>query len=173
VAEQLDGLERRYQHLFASYQDFSHRRLEATVQAQLERRQLGEQFRVLEAAFAAPEPTSPNRPLLVVLSLVFALAVGGAAGFLLEAGDTSIHSARQLQNALHIPVLAAIPQILLESDRRSLRRRRIRTGIATAAVVAFALAGGAASYVWVNGGQGSREEAVEELGGGAPAGAEG
>jgi polysaccharide chain length determinant protein (PEP-CTERM system associated) len=173
VAEQLDGLERRYQHLFSSYQDFSNRRLEATVQAQLERRQLGEQFRVLERAFVAPQPTSPNRPVLLVLSLVFALAVGGAAGILLEVSDTSIHSARQLQNALRIPVLAAIPQILLESDRRSLRRRRIRTGVATAAVVAFALAGGAASYVWVNGGQGLGEEAVEELGAGAPAGAEG
>ena len=173
VAEQLDGLQRHYQHLFASYQDFSNRRLEATVQAQLERRQLGEQFRVLEAAFAAPEPTSPNRPVLLVLSFVFALAVGGAAGLLLEAGDTSIHTARQLQNALRIPVLAAIPQILLESDRRALRRKRIRTGIATAAVVAFALAGGAASYVWVNGGQGFAEESVEELGAGATTGAEG
>jgi hypothetical protein len=34
---------------------------EAQVQAQLERRQLGEQFRVLEAAFKAPEPSAPNR----------------------------------------------------------------------------------------------------------------
>ena len=84
------------------------------------------------------------------------------AGILFEASDTSIHSALQLQNALQIPVLAAIPQILLESDRRNLRRRRIRTGVATAAVVAFALAGGAASYVWVNGGQGLGEEALEE-----------
>ena len=96
---------------------------------------------VLEAAFAAPEPTSPNRAVLLLLSLVLALVVGSAMGLLLEAGDTSVHSARQLQNALRIPVLAAIPQILLESDRRTLRRKRIRTGIATAAVVAFALVG--------------------------------
>jgi len=169
VAEQLDGLQRHYQHLFSSYQDFSNRRLEATVQAQLERRQLGEQFRVLEAAFAAVEPSSPNRPVLLVLSLVLGLAVGGAAGLLLEASDTSIHTARQLQNAISIPVLAAIPQILLESDRRALRRRRIRTGIATATFVAFALAGGLASYVWVNGGHGIGAEAAEDLGGGAPA----
>lgn len=173
VAEQLDGLQRRYQHLFASYQDFSNRRLEATVQAQLERRQLGEQFRVLEAAFAAPKPSSPNRPMLLVLSLVLAAAVGGGAGILVEAGDTSVHSARQLQRALGIPVLAAVPEILLESDRRALRWKRIRTGIATATVVAFALAGGAASYVWVNSGQGMEEAAVEELGAGTPAGTEG
>jgi succinoglycan biosynthesis transport protein ExoP len=174
VAEQLDGLERQYQHLFSSYQDFSNRRLEATVQAQLERRQLGEQFRVLEAAFVAPEPTSPNRPVLFVLSVMFGLAVGAAAGILAEATDTSIHDARQLQNLLRIPVLAAIPQILLESDRRDLRRRRIRTGLATLAVVVFALVGGAASYLWVNGTTGlvtpSAGKEAEAL---APAGIEG
>jgi len=176
VAEQLDGLERRYQHLFNSYQDFSNRRLEATVQAQLERRQLGEQFRVLEAAFVAPEPISPNRPILLVLSVILGIAVGCATGIVVEATDTSIHNARQLQGAIRIPVLAAIPQILLESDRRLLRRKRIRTGLATVVMVVFALVGGAASYVWVNGGGGwllGGEEAVEEFDTEAPAGAEG
>jgi polysaccharide chain length determinant protein (PEP-CTERM system associated) len=176
VAEQLDGLQRRYEHLFGSYQDFSNRRLEATVQAQLERRQLGEQFRVLEAAFEAPEPTSPNRPLLMILGVILGIAVGGAAGILLEATDGSIHNVRQLQNLVRIPVLAAIPQILLESDRRALRRRRIGTGIATIALVGFALVGGMASYVWVNGGPDwlTGESVVEEPDTVAPiAGAEG
>ena len=61
MAEQLEALEREYKHLFESYQEFSDKQLEAAVQANLERRQLGEQFRVLEAAFLAPAPTSPNR----------------------------------------------------------------------------------------------------------------
>jgi uncharacterized protein involved in exopolysaccharide biosynthesis len=61
VAEQLEGLERDYKHLFESYQEFSNKQLEASVQANLERRQLAEQFRVLEVAYMAPGPTSPNR----------------------------------------------------------------------------------------------------------------
>ena len=36
------------------------RNTEAGIQAQLERRQLGEQFRVIEAAFEAPEPSAPE-----------------------------------------------------------------------------------------------------------------
>jgi succinoglycan biosynthesis transport protein ExoP len=163
VAEKLDGLERRYQHLFGSYQDFSNRRLEATVQAQLERRQLGERFRVLEAAFVAPEPTSPNRVVLMLLALVLAVAAAGAIGVVLEATDSSVHSVRQLQNAIRLPVLASIPQIILESDRLALRRQRIRTGLATMSMVVFALVGGVASYVWVNGGHGAGYgESVEE-----------
>ena len=151
VAEALDGLEREYRHLFDSYQDFSSRHLEATVQAQLERRQLGEQFRVLEPAFIAPRPTSPNRVLILVLGGFFAIAVGAGVGMLLESTDASVHNARQLQVATGIPVLASIPKILLEADLAALRRSRIRAAFGTVVVVCLALAGGAANYVWVNG----------------------
>jgi polysaccharide chain length determinant protein (PEP-CTERM system associated) len=151
VAEILDGLEREYRHLFNSYQDFSNRQLEAMVQAQLERRQLGEQFRVLEAAFIAPEATSPNRLLIMILGCFFAVAVGVGVGIMRESLDSSLHNARQLQAATSIPVLAAIPKILLEADLAAQRRNRIRTSLGAAFVICFALAGGAANYVWVNG----------------------
>jgi polysaccharide chain length determinant protein (PEP-CTERM system associated) len=151
VAELLDGLEREYRHLFNSYQDFSNRQLEAMVQAQLERRQLGEQFRVLEAAFVAPEAASPNRLLILILGGFLAVAVGVGVGIMRESLDSSLHSARQLQTATSLPVLAAIPKILLEADLAALRRSRIKTFLAAAFVICFALVGGAANYVWVNG----------------------
>jgi len=151
VAEALDGLNREYRHLFDSYQDFSNRQLEAMVQAQLERRQLGEQFRVLEVAFIAPEPTSPNRPLIIALGLFFAIGVGMSVGILRENLDASLHSAHQLQSAISIPVLAAIPKILLEADLAAQRRSRIQASLGAAAVICLALVGGAANYVWVNG----------------------
>jgi hypothetical protein len=151
VAEKLAALEREYRHLFASYQEFSDKRLNASVQADLERRQLGEQFRVLEQAFEAPGPVSPNRILIVVLGVIFGLALGAAVGVLREAVDPAVHDAHQLQESLRIPVLAAIPQIWLEADRARLRARRLRTAVGAASLVAFALVGGAANYVWVNG----------------------
>ena len=151
VGEQLAALEREYRHLFANYQEFSNKRLNASVQADLERRQLGEQFRVLEQAFEGLGPVSPNRVLIVALGAIFGLALGAAVGVLLEAVDPAVHDARSLQDALRLPVLASIPQIWLEADRARLRRRRIRTAFATAGLVTFALVGGAANYVWVNG----------------------
>ncbi len=151
VAEQLGAQEREYKHLFESYQDFSNRRLEATIQAQMERRQLGEQFRVLETAFEPPKPSSPNRPLIVLLGIFFGIALGGALGVVLEAADTSLHTARQLQATVNVPVLSSIPLIWLESDRAAARRRRLRASLATAGFVAFVLAGGVVNYAWVNG----------------------
>ncbi len=151
MAEKLDALEREYEHLFASYQDFSSRRLEATIQAQLERRQLGEQFKVIESAFEAPEPTAPNRWLIVSLALVLALGLAVGLGVLLEATDTSLHDARSLQQTLSLPVLAAIPRIWLDADRARQRRTRWKASFGVTALILFAQIGGVASYLWVNG----------------------
>ena len=175
VAERLDALEREYRHLFESYQDFSNRRLEAGLQANLERRQLGEQFRVLEAAFLAPEPAAPNRIVIIVIGVIFGLALGGGLGIVVEAADASIHEARQLQASLNIPVLASIPRIWFESDRLKQRRARLRSAAATAALVVFALAGGAANYWWVNGARpgpslAGAEETAEPVADGGAAG---
>jgi len=122
------------------------------VQADLERRQLGEQFRVLEAAFPPTEPSAPNRQLLLVIGAMAGLAIGGGVGILLEGADSSIHGARELQTGLGVPVLASIPAILLESDRAVLARRRWLLGAAAAVITVVCLAGGAATYYVVNGG---------------------
>lgn len=151
VAEQLDAFQREYQHMYSSYQEFSGKRLEAAVAADMELQVKGERFRVLEAAVPALTATSPNRPLILGVGLMLGLALGGALAVLLEAADDSFRSARRLQSALRIPVLATIPNILLERDRARIRRRQVR-GLALASLVTFlVLTGSGVGYVWVNG----------------------
>lgn len=154
VAEQLAALERDYEHLFESFQSYSNKRLEAAVSANMERRQKGEQFRVLEQAVPPPSPTSPNRPLIVLLGLFLGVALGAGVGVLMEAADPSFHVARDLQTAFRIPVLAQIPNIFLESDRVAQRRRRAVVAAATVAIVGVVLMGAAAGYFVVNGAPG-------------------
>jgi polysaccharide chain length determinant protein (PEP-CTERM system associated) len=161
VAEQLDALQREYEHLYESYREFSRKRLDAAVAADMERQVKGERFRVLESAVIPPEPTSPNRPVIFVVGLMLGLALGGGLSVLLEAGDDSFHTARKLQSALRIPVLAAIPGILLEQDRARRRRRRIRITALASLVTLVALAGSGVGYVWVNGVPGAIKSLIE------------
>ncbi len=154
VAEQLDALAREYAQLTTALNDFTRRRQEASVQADLERRQLGEQFRVLESAFPAPFPSAPNRGMLLAMSLVAGLAIGAGVGIVLEALDGSVHGARELQSALGVPVLASIPSIVLESDRARRTRQRLRYAFAAGSFAIFCLLGGAATYMYVNGAPG-------------------
>jgi polysaccharide chain length determinant protein (PEP-CTERM system associated) len=150
VAEQLDSLSREYSTLSASFSDYSNKRIEASVAANMERRQKGEQFRVLEQAVAPPEPESPNRPLILGLFLMLGLAVGAAAAILLEASDASYHDARTLQERLRIPVLASVPAIVLDSDRWAERRRRRREIVMAGAVTAAVLVASLGGYLYVN-----------------------
>jgi polysaccharide chain length determinant protein (PEP-CTERM system associated) len=154
VAEQLAALEREWNHLSIKYREFSDKRLQAGVAADVERRQKGEQFRVLESAVAPIEPSSPNRILIVAMGLVLGIALGGMTGLLVESADTSFHGARQLQGALRIPVLAAIPSIVLEPDRGAARRRFLRNAVVVGGVVTVVLATSVAGYWWNNMGGG-------------------
>jgi hypothetical protein len=151
VAEQLAALEREHQHLFGSYQQYSDKRLEARVAADMERRQKGEKFRVLEAAVASGQPASPNRPVILALGLVLGVMVGAGLGVLAEVTDLSFHDPRSLQSRLGIPVLAAVPQVLLESDRAVKRSRRVRNVLASAIVTSLVLVASVAGNWIVNG----------------------
>jgi polysaccharide chain length determinant protein (PEP-CTERM system associated) len=151
VAERLNGLQREYEHLYASYQDFSAKRLDASVSANIERQVKGERFRVLESAVADPVPASPNRPLIIVLGLLLGLTLSLGLAVMLEAVDTSFHAPSRLQATLQLPVLAAIPQILLEQDRTRQRRHRVRTAALASVVGILVLSSSGVGYVVVNG----------------------
>ncbi len=148
VAEQLGGLEREHEHLFDSYQEYSKKRLEAGVAADMESRQKGEKFRVLEQAVPPPDASAPNRPLLLALGLLLGLALAGAYGLAAEALDPSFHAPRKLQERFGIPVLAAIPSVLLASDLAARRSRRIRSAIFASVATVGVLAASAAGYWW-------------------------
>lgn len=151
VAEQLVGLEREHEHLFGSYQEYSSKRLEASVAADMERRQKGERFRVLEEAVPSEEVAFPNRPIIFVMSVVLGLALGLGAALLAEASDRSFHEPRLLQQRLGIPVLASVPTVLLASDRAVARRKRFRTALAASMVTGLVLVASVAGNWYVNG----------------------
>lgn len=150
IAEQLAALEQESENLGLSLKSYSGKRLDATVASNMERRQKGEQFRVLERAFAPPNATSPNRPAIMLLGAIFGLSLGIGLAVLRELTDSSYHAARPLQSSLRIPVLASIPAILLEADRAARRRRSVREAVTATAVAATMLVLSAAGYVYVN-----------------------
>jgi uncharacterized protein involved in exopolysaccharide biosynthesis len=148
VAEQLGGLEREHEHLFDSYQEFSKKGLEAGVARDMETRQKGEKFRVLEQAVSPPDPASPNRPLVLSIGLLLGLALAAGYGIAMEAVDSSFHTPRKLQERLGLPVLAAIPSVVLPSDHAAHRVRFMKRAALAAAATAAVLVVSAAGYWW-------------------------
>lgn len=111
VEQQFKELTRGYQTALDSYNDLQKKRNEAEMYADLQRKQQGEQFRVLDPANLPDKPSFPNRPLFAAGGLAGGLALGLGIAFLLEMKDTSLKTERDVEFALRLPVLAMIPEI--------------------------------------------------------------
>ena len=104
------------------------KRGEAGMASELEQRQKGESFRVIEPARLPERPAGPNRFRLLLVGLALALGASGAAVVLAEQVDTSFRRVDEVRSTLPMPVLSAIPRISTEHDRsRTVRQRRWAT----------------------------------------------
>jgi polysaccharide chain length determinant protein (PEP-CTERM system associated) len=111
VEQQFKELTRGYQTALESYNELQKKRDASAMATDLERKQEGEQFRVLDPANLPDKPSFPNRPMFVLGGFGGGLALGLGIAFLLEMKDTSFKTERDVEFALRLPVLALIPAI--------------------------------------------------------------
>src|SRR5271168_2699606 len=111
VEQQYKELTRGYQTALGSYNELQKKRDDSAMATNLERKQEGEQFRVLDPANLPDKPSFPNRPLFALGGLCGGLALGIGIGFILEMKDSSFKSEKDVEFALHLPVLAMVPEI--------------------------------------------------------------
>jgi polysaccharide chain length determinant protein (PEP-CTERM system associated) len=118
VEEQYKELTRGYQTASDSFNELQKKRDNSEMATNLERKQEGEQFSVLDPANLPDKPSFPNRPLFVLGGLGGGLGLGLGLAFLLEMKDTSVKTERDVEFALHLPVLAMVPEIEPASERK-------------------------------------------------------
>jgi len=141
---ELTELTRDYRTLQTTYTSLLAKKEDSKVAANLERRQIGEQFKILDPARLPERPTSPNRPQLQSMGLAAGIGFGVALLALIEYLDKTIKSEADVMAALNLLVLATVP-ILPDVGRRFARRRLM---IAASATVLLTAAAGAAAVAW-------------------------
>ncbi|MGA3126633.1 MAG: GNVR domain-containing protein [Candidatus Korobacteraceae bacterium] len=109
VEEQFKNLTRDYQTALQFYNDLLAKKSQASMATDLERRQQGEQFQVMDAANLPEKPTWPNRPLIALAGLAGGIALGLLLALLLEAKDQSLRTESDILTLLKIPILARVP----------------------------------------------------------------
>lgn len=110
------------------------------VSANLERRQIGEQFRIVDSARLPEKPVSPNRIRMNLMGALAGLALGIGLVVLVEYRDTSLKSEGDVITALSLPVLALAPAIATKKEIVARRNRRLAIS-AAGVVLAIGLAG--------------------------------
>jgi polysaccharide chain length determinant protein (PEP-CTERM system associated) len=133
--QEMLSIKRDYENIKASYNSLSNRKLEADISVNMEKKQKGEQFQILDVARLPEKPVSPDVKRLFMMTILAGLGIGGGLVFLLDMMDSSVRRREDIEADFGLPVLAAVPRIFTRQDQIRHRSRQI----ATAASVAVAL----------------------------------
>jgi hypothetical protein len=135
---------RDYQIVQESYNSLLSKSQSSNIAADLERRQIGKQFRMIEAARLPERPISPNRLRMNTMGTLAGLAFALALVALLEYRDTTMKTRGDVVTSLALPIIAVIPAMSTIVERRRRKRQQLLIAAASSAVVIS----GVAAAVW-------------------------
>jgi len=123
--QEVTSLVRDYEISKAHYSQLLDKGLSAETATQLEIRQKGEKFSILDPAQAAERPSSPNRRMINMAGGVLGLGLGLLLALVTDFLGVSITSPKQVTESFGIPVLEVIPVIQTYADQRTRKKRLV------------------------------------------------
>jgi len=111
IEQQLKELTRGYEVTQKEYQSLLDKKLQAELAANMERKQKGERFKVLDQAKIPERPFKPNRQKIILFGVFLGMAAGGGLVGLIEYLDHSFYKIEDLEQFTGISVIASIPKI--------------------------------------------------------------
>jgi len=124
--QELLSLRRDYDNINETYNSLLERKLEAELAVNLEKKQQGEQFSIIDPARMPEKPSSKEMKKIFLIFIAIGLGIGGGLVFLLERLDSSFRKPEDIESHLGLPVLATVPAIL---HPREVRMKRLNQGL--------------------------------------------
>jgi uncharacterized protein involved in exopolysaccharide biosynthesis len=109
--EELSLFMRDYDFLKANYQSLLEKKIQSQMAENLERKQQGEQFRVLDPARLPEKPIRPVAYKIVLIGAVIGLFMGCGLAWFKEMTNQTFHTEAEVEDILGIPVIAVIPNL--------------------------------------------------------------
>jgi polysaccharide chain length determinant protein (PEP-CTERM system associated) len=111
VEQKYKELTRNYQTALDFYNDLLKKSKNSEMATDLEHEQESEQFRVLDPPNLPDEPTFPKKSQFVGGGFVLGLALGLGVLYLIAYKDRSMHTERDVELCLKLPVLTLVPTL--------------------------------------------------------------
>lgn len=124
IEAQYKALTRDHESALNFYNELLGKRNQSEMATDLERRQEGEQFRVLDAPNLPEKPTFPNRPMFAAGGLGGGLALGIGLVLLLELLNKSFRHERDVLFYLQLPTLTIVPDLETDSPKSKSKLRQ-------------------------------------------------
>jgi polysaccharide chain length determinant protein (PEP-CTERM system associated) len=115
--QELALLTRDYELTKVNYQSLMNKKIQAQMAENLERKQQGEQFKVLDVARIPEKPVKPDRNKILLMGFVVGLGLGAGLAWFRESLDKSFHTVADVESYLELPVLATIPSLKEEEKK--------------------------------------------------------
>lgn len=147
VEQRLADLTRDYDESKSNYDSLLKKQMQSQMATNLEKRQQGQQFRVLDPPSFPQKPFSPKRMKITLGGLGAGLALGIALALLLELLDPRVWTENHLKGLVAARVLVAVPHIATAGEEHKTRRRLVLECASVALLVAILLAGNAYTYL--------------------------
>ena len=132
--QELISLTRDYQNLKSSYDSLLTKRLEANISQNLEKRQKGEQFQILDPANLPEKPFKPDKRKVFLLAFLLASGLGFGGAIALEGLDQTLRGAKDFQQFFDLKVFACIPDI---DEVARARRKALQLGAVLGGILLF------------------------------------
>lgn len=129
-------INRNYNNVQGQYNSLLSRKLESEIAVNMEKKQKGEQFKIVDPAKMPEKPYEPNLNALFFLFIAAGSGLGVALIVLMEYFDTAFRRAEEIEPFLALPVLAYVPKI---KTKEELRRQKIRNAISIIPIAGTAL----------------------------------
>ena len=110
--QELLGLRRDYENIQTTYESLLTRKLEADIAVNMERKQKGEQFRIVDPARVPERPAQPNLKKLFIFVIAAGLGLGAGIAVLIEFIVPTYRKPDEIEQQYAIPVMVSIPQLL-------------------------------------------------------------
>ncbi len=141
--QELLSLRRDYQNIQTSYNSLLSRKLESDISVNMEKKQKGEQFRIVDYARLPEKPINADMKKIFVLFIGAGLGIGAGIIFLLEYLDTSFRKPEEIEGMLNLPVLCTVPRLFHAKERRlrlfNQAMTLLFTGVSFALLAGFAV----------------------------------
>ena len=135
----LDELEAQQEAIQKNLEAASSKLAAARLGETLEKDQQSEKLEVIEQPTASQEPVRPDRPKIVKISLLLALAAGGGLVFLLEFADKTIRRTSDIFNIVDSRLVVAIPLIVTETELKRQKQQMKLWGSVAAVLLLVAI----------------------------------
>jgi capsular polysaccharide biosynthesis protein len=122
--QELISLTRDYGNIKNSYEDLLKKKLQSSISENLEEKQQGEQFLIIEPANLPAKPVKPDRLKILALALLASLVIGAGGAVALEVLDPKLRAAKDFKGFFDLPILACLPVIENAEYRRRIAVRR-------------------------------------------------